>query len=145
MMELRGEGITGEEEIFQKPMFQTFGMFVGMMFGLVMHWAVLFFKLPFPGYPAFDQFRENKGDLKETNTTNYGSITNGKIETDPLIRKENGPEDPPELPTWMYFFLAIPSIFDLGATALCMVGLQYIDVSIYQLLRGSGLSPKLNL
>ena len=71
MMELRGEGITGEEEIFQKPMFQTFGMFVGMMFGLVMHWAVLFFKLPFPGYPAFDQFRENKGcsDGTYTNAT----------------------------------------------------------------------------
>jgi drug/metabolite transporter (DMT)-like permease len=39
----------------------------------------------------------------------------------------------------MYFFLAIPSIFDLAATALCMMGLQYIDASIYQLLRGSGI------
>jgi drug/metabolite transporter (DMT)-like permease len=39
----------------------------------------------------------------------------------------------------MYFFLAIPSIFDLGATALCMMGLRYLDVSIYQLLRGSGI------
>jgi drug/metabolite transporter (DMT)-like permease len=39
----------------------------------------------------------------------------------------------------MYFFLAIPSIFDLSATALCMMGLQYIDASIYQLLRGSGI------
>ena len=39
----------------------------------------------------------------------------------------------------MYFFLAIPSIFDLGATALCMMGLRYLDVSVYQLLRGSGI------
>jgi drug/metabolite transporter (DMT)-like permease len=39
----------------------------------------------------------------------------------------------------MYFFLAIPSIFDLAATALCMMGLRYLDVSIYQLLRGSGI------
>ena len=42
-------------------------------------------------------------------------------------------------PVWMYFFLAIPSIFDLGATALCMMGLRFLDVSIYQLLRGSGI------
>ena len=43
---------TGElnQEIFTKPLFQTFGMFVGMLFGLVMHWAVLAFKVPFPGY-----------------------------------------------------------------------------------------------
>ena len=40
---------------------------------------------------------------------------------------------------WMYFFLAIPAIFDLAATALCMMGLQYLDVSVYQMLRGSGI------
>jgi drug/metabolite transporter (DMT)-like permease len=39
----------------------------------------------------------------------------------------------------MYFFLIIPSLFDLGATALCMMGLRYLDVSIYQMLRGSGI------
>jgi drug/metabolite transporter (DMT)-like permease len=44
-----------------------------------------------------------------------------------------------EIPMWMYFFLAIPAIFDLAATALCMMGLQYLDVSIYQMLRGSGI------
>ncbi|KAK1748421.1 hypothetical protein QTG54_000360 [Skeletonema marinoi] len=44
-----------------------------------------------------------------------------------------------EIPLWMYFFLAIPAIFDLAATALCMMGLQYLDVSIYQMLRGSGI------
>lgn len=38
MMQLHGVGITGEQEQFTKPIFQTFGMFVGMLFGLVMHW-----------------------------------------------------------------------------------------------------------
>ena len=57
MMGLRGPGIDGDDEVFEKPLFQTFGMFVGMMFGLIMHWVVLIFKIPFPGYetePATD-------------------------------------------------------------------------------------------
>jgi len=35
--------------------------------------------------------------------------------------------------------LAIPAVFDIGATALSTIGLLYLDVSIYQLLRGSGI------
>jgi hypothetical protein len=138
MMELRGEGITGEEEVFQKPIFQTFGMFVGMTFGLVMHWTVLFFKIPFPGYPGHDQKKEEKLELTATGATNYGSV---QSEQSPLVKNgagEQASKENQELPTWMYFFLAIPSVFDLAATELCMIGLQYIDVSIYQLLRGSG-------
>lgn len=124
---------------------QTFGMFVGMCFGLVMHWFVLAFKIPFPGY-SHAQTSAGSSSLASNgggNSTNYGAISNEK---DPLIKNSNndsnGNADASEqdrLPTWMYFFLAIPSIFDLGATALCMMGLQYLDVSIYQLLRGSGI------
>jgi len=138
MMELRGEGITGQEEVFQKPIFQTFGMFVGMMFGLVMHQAVTTFKIPFPGYDhdvTNTSADEAKGLASSAQT--YGSIDK---ETDPLVeKKEEEPLNSNKLPVWMYFFLAVPSIFDLMATALCMMGLQYIDVSIYQLLRGSGI------
>jgi drug/metabolite transporter (DMT)-like permease len=43
------------------------------------------------------------------------------------------------IPIKTYFILAIPAIFDLTTTALCMIGLVYLDVSIYQLLRGSGI------
>lgn len=43
------------------------------------------------------------------------------------------------LPIWMYFLLIIPSIFDLMATALCMFGLRDVNVSIYQMLRGSAI------
>lgn len=131
MMELKGEGITGEIEVFSKPIFQTFGMFVGMVFGLVMHFIVLAFKIPFPGY--------NHGPSSESNSDMPAS------ETTVLVAKTGAAADEKEaplsesLPVWMYFFLAIPSIFDLGATVLCMMGLQYIDVSIYQLLRGSGI------
>jgi hypothetical protein len=139
MMELHGEGITGEEEVFQKPIFQTFGMFVGMMFGLVMHWTVLYFKLPFPGYPWFEKSEDEKSELNTAGVSTYGSVESVENEKNSLLKK--GADEQVvvvPLPTWMYFFLAIPSIFDLAATVLCMMGLQYIDVSIYQLLRGSG-------
>lgn len=135
MMELKGEGITGEIEVFRKPIFQTFGMFVGMVFGLIMHFIVIFFKIPFPGYthtPA-----QNAGNDKSAKSQGSGATETDRL----LVAQKADDETPPTqaLPVWMYFFLAIPSVFDLGATALCMMGLQYIDVSIYQLLRGSGI------
>jgi hypothetical protein len=43
------------------------------------------------------------------------------------------------LPLWMYAILIIPSIFDLTATALCMFGLRDVNVSVYQMLRGSAI------
>ena len=45
----------------------------------------------------------------------------------------------PSIPIWMYFLLIIPSLFDLAATALCMLGLLHVEVSIYQMLRGSAI------
>ena len=54
MMQLPGQGITGEMEVFEKPLFQTAGMFVGMLFGLVMHVVVLVAKIPFPGYTVVE-------------------------------------------------------------------------------------------
>lgn len=152
MMELHGEGKTGQDEIFQKPIFQTFGMFVGMLFGLVMHWVVVWYKIPFPGYPtstsADSTYTTTETDIKkiafdsEKSMNTYGSITTEQSED--LLKKNNNEttdvnNESTKLPIWMYFFLAIPSVFDLGATVLCMMGLQYIDVSVYQLLRGSGM------
>jgi len=128
MMGLHGVGTNGEMQLFEKPIFQTFGMFLGMMFALLMHHVVLALKIPFPGYDHGSSSYAPKDDDAE------------KGESTRLLKKtktEN--EGPPETPLWMYYFLAIPALFDLGATALCMMGLRYIPVSIYQLLRGSGI------
>ena len=114
-------------ELFQKPLFQTFGMFVGMLLGLVMHWIVLALKLPFPGY-EFGDSEENDPEKGPTERTALKPKSSDVSKVDST-----------QIPTWMYFFLAIPAIFDLVATALCMMGLQYLDVSIYQMLRGSGI------
>jgi drug/metabolite transporter (DMT)-like permease len=132
MMELKGEGITGDIEVFRKPIFQTFGMFVGMVFGLVMHGFVLFFKIPFPGYNHTTSRGATDSDASPSEKTTL-MAKSGKADEEKVSPTSQS------LPVWMYFFLAIPSIFDLGATVLCMMGLQYIDVSIYQLLRGSGI------
>lgn len=125
MMGLHGVGITGEIEQFEKPIFQTLGMFCGMTFGLVMHFVVLACRIPFPGYD-----HPNGGDKKkETVAVRSGGPA---TEKDSLIQKKGGVTTSDEndmtsstaIPVWMYFFLAIPAIFDLGATALCMMGLQ---------------------
>jgi len=104
------------------------GMFVGMIFGLFLHFAALYFHLPFPGYswPEDDEEEEEgkRGEgaplivQKQTSAVSTADVT---------------------IPTWMYFFLAIPSLFDTISTLLAMMGLRYIDVSIYQMLRGSAI------
>ena len=133
MMSLTGTNGTFEKdgsphmESFQKPLFQTFGMFVGMLLGLVMHWIVLALKLPFPGY----EFGDSEEDDPEKAPTERTAL---KPKSSDVSKADSS-----QIPTWMYFFLAIPAIFDLVATALCMMGLQYLDVSIYQMLRGSGI------
>lgn len=139
MMQITGEGITGETEVFGKPIFQTFGMFVGMLFALLMHWTVLIFHIPFPGYVHTNEAPASQNALTDAaNNSNYGAIA-GK-EGDSLMKtSESQAPLSRDTPVWMYFFLAIPSLFDLIATALCMMGLLYLDVSVYILLRGSGI------
>jgi len=156
MMQLRGVGMTGHDEQFSKPLFQTFGMFVGMCFGMVLHWAVLYFRIPFPGYEWGD---EDEATAEAKNgIAMMSKVENGKAPTSAFYATEKQPlvgstlqnsatpttttsnsNNNKSLPTWMYFFLAIPSLFDTLATLLCMMGLRYIDVSIYQMLRGSGI------
>lgn len=109
-------------------------MFIGMCFGLVMHFAALYFRLPFPGYYWPEDEEEEDDDDVEQNGNNKG-------ERQPLVQKQTSDVSSADvtIPTWMYFFLAIPSLFDTLATLLCMMGLRYVDVSIYQMLRGSGI------
>jgi multidrug transporter EmrE-like cation transporter len=139
MMQIHGINSTGEEQIFGKPIFQTFGMFVGMLFALLMHWLVLILKLPFPGYHHGDEEESRTGDEENGKSKAANNGAAGKKETDTLLQKKESKPLSRNTPLWMYFFLAIPSVFDLVATALCMMGLLYLDVSIYILLRGSGI------
>ena len=118
MMSMSGTNGTvdrhGELEIepFQKPLFQTVGMFVGMVFGLVMHWWCVKFKIPFPGYDhgcPSNNGASKGGGLLPTETTSLVGDNGGAT---------GGVEKPEEIPPSMYVLLAIPAAFDLGATAL---------------------------
>lgn len=122
MLDMEAVGMTGEIEKFSFPLFQTFGMFIGMTAGLLLHFLVLTFKIPFPGY----QHKKNN---------EYTSL-NGK---QTVTTTDNNNDVDEALPLWVYFALIVPSIFDLIATSLCMFGLRYINVSIYQMLRGGAI------
>ena len=50
LLEMESEGMDGVTKKFQKPLFQTLGMFVGMCAALIMHFLVILFRIPFPGY-----------------------------------------------------------------------------------------------
>lgn len=115
LLSMKSHGMTGQVENFSYPLFQTFGMFIGMTAALIMHFIVKYYRIPFPGYV-------HKKDDKW-------------ISMDGSEAKE-----PKVIPLWMYFLLIIPSIFDLVATTLCMYGLRYVNVSIYQMLRGKNVS-----
>lgn len=125
---------------------QTFGMFVAMVLGLPLHWIFVYSHIPFPGY---EQFKKNRDNEKETSSDD---LTSTEEERERLIAAWKSKDDESALesssqsslaattvPIKMYFVLAIPAVFDLATTALCMIGLVYLDVSIYQLLRGSGI------
>lgn len=121
-------GITGEVEPFERPLFQTLAMFVGMLAALVMHFLVRIFKIPFPGY-NHKQTSLSKSGRNKT----YNAIPSEASHDD----DDDGTTE--SLPLWMYFILVIPAMFDLAATALCMFGLLYVNVSAYQMLRGSAI------
>lgn len=106
MLTMKGVGMTGEVENFSFPLFQTFGMFLGMTGALAGHFIIQKFKIPFPGYPGYDP---------ET------------LPVDAVVEP---------IPLWKIAILVIPSVFDLVASALAMFGLRYVNVSIYQMLRG---------
>ena len=83
-----------------------------MCFGLVMHWAALYFKLPFPGYTWGDDDGDG-GDVEN------GTKPPTPTEDQPLVQNQkqsSGLAEYQSIPTWMYFFLAIPSLFDTLAT-----------------------------
>ena len=88
MYGIQGIDTFGEMKHFQKPLMQTFLMFIAMVIALPIHHIFM--------------------------TTKEGHK---------------------RIPLKKYFQLALPALFDLTGTALCMVGLLYVSVSIYQLMR----------
>jgi hypothetical protein len=79
LMDKTGVGITGELEPFEKPLFLTFGMFLGMIVALPIHCAIVAFKIPFPGY----EFKPTawKGGEKSSLLTSTRDSVGGYVRT----------------------------------------------------------------
>jgi hypothetical protein len=137
MMEM--EGMVPHIEPFSKPLFQTFGMFVGMLFGLVMHALVVRYGVPFPGYDHGTNRRVSAMIVTTSSSSSAGAVVGdddaAPNEATSLVIGKNGGnggnggggetsfddydyDDASVIPTSMYFLLAIPAVFDLAATAL---------------------------
>ena len=102
---------------FHKPLFLTFGMFVATLFGLVFHWVVLVFRIPFPGY-EFSVWKDDSPGGRDEQRVLLDAPSSDGIGTHrshndgnvTIVAKRR------KVPTWMYFYLAIPAIFDFAAT-----------------------------
>ncbi len=112
-----GDGNNDEStaKTFQKPLFLTLSMFVAMSFGLLLHWLVVVFRIPFPGYD-FDVSKEEDGihtkeAFEQERLNLVDASLNGGVDSiqDDVNCDRN-------VPMWMYFYLAIPTIFDFAAT-----------------------------
>lgn len=169
LYDLQGVGAyDGEElEYFDKPLIQTMAMFVGMIAGIPMHLVVDYCHVPFPGYEYRNDASHANNNNNETDTPVSFDETTGLVSTGAaafnataLAYGANDEDDESihskestaavevdtssmmgssALPMKTYFILALLSLFDLTATAFCMIGLMYLDVSIYQMLRGSSI------
>ena len=137
---------------FDKPIAQTLAMFLAMVLGVPIHWMVVYLGLPFPGY---DRSRVEPSKAERTNSDSETKSTLQGIDFDRTpktgchkvmkdeemqeLLSQNSEHDDSRIPLGTYFYLIIPAAFDCVATVLCAIGLLYLDVSIYQLLRGSGI------
>ncbi|GKY92965.1 hypothetical protein MPSEU_000265200 [Mayamaea pseudoterrestris] len=124
------DGEDEKTEQFAKPLALTLGMFVSLMLvGLPLHLLVVYMKIPFPGYIHI---------RRSGNAIVVEAPSDDGDETTPLIIPRDG-GDLNSVPSWMYLYLGMPGLFDLLATALAMIGLMYVNVSAYQLLRATGI------
>lgn len=110
--------------LFDKPLFLTFAMFAGTLLVLPMHWVVMYFKVDFPGY-KFDNNDEEEG------------YDDNKVEGSPQQHHDEEAARKYKIPMKVYFILAIPALCDLVATAMFLIGMQYLNISAQQTLCGS--------
>ena len=96
LLSMKSVGASGEVEDFENPLFQTWGMFIGMCMALPVHMLHAWCTRPRKGYAS--------------------------------IQTAEGGAAKPAVTAHTLLVLALPSLFDLAATALCMFGLVFIPV-----------------
>ena len=119
----KSSGDDNDEEVsFQKPLTLTFAMFTSMLIGLFMHWIILVFHFPFPGYEFnkddvkfgakvgnTDQESKREGLLKYLVESSSNFDDNDAAVPSMSVKEKN------RVPTGMYFTMAV---LDVASTAL---------------------------
>lgn len=126
--------ITGAAVPYEKPIFLTFIMFLGMFFALPLYLYLNRSSKSTPSKETDGSNAEKKSLLDSGNNNGY----NGDVEQG----EDDGEEPKQEEPfnVWSFKLMAIlmiPSAFDMLGTILSTIGLLYVSVSLYQLSRCS--------
>lgn len=117
-------GVSDVVHTFDKPFFQSVSMFFAMMFSLLVDLVL----------GKIKQRKSSKTESTQEYTEKTSLITdpNGSIQDLSKI-EENGEPKKHKNP----IIIGIPAVFDLVASTMMSFGLIYINVSIFQMLRGS--------
>ena len=121
---------------FDKPFFQSTAMFFAMMFSLLVDF--IFGKIKQRKNPknnAKQESAESAAKKEETENTPLITDSNGSIQD--LSKIEGVEQQPQHKKHKNPIVIAVPAIFDLVASTMMSFGLIYINVSIFQMLRGS--------
>lgn len=127
--------ITGANIPFEKPIFMTFIMFLGMFFALPLYLYL--------NRNVSKQLKEDDGSNAEKQSLlsndSPKTYTHGQLQP-PAVAEEDEETLKKEEPFNIWSFkllmiLMIPSIFDMLGTILSTIGLLYVSVSLYQLSR----------
>jgi len=149
--EVKGLNLDGKLVPFHKPWFCVLVMFIGMSGCLAIYVA------PLAWEAACGKRRRINPPPSRRSTSDNGAPDLGpagdSAYLESLLAKDNGgggggddadepPLDPPSCncsQVTQMLMIAIPTAFDLIATVLMSIGLLYVTVSIYQMMRGAEL------
>ena len=106
LLDMESVGMDGVTKKFEKPLFQTLGMFVGMCAALILHAGVRIFKIPFPGY-VHAKKSSGKGRSKRVGYAAVGEVGDDDDEDD-------DDEGPQAIPVWMVSADRVALLFCFG-------------------------------
>lgn len=112
LFQFEGEGLNHIRHHFEKPLFQSTMMFVGMALCMFVYWSTK------PRSHSSSHTDENKPLLPLNG--NSPSATSVKA-TDPRV----------------YYVVAVPALCDFLATYMMTIGLLWVSASVFQMIRGS--------
>lgn len=117
-------GVLGTVHTFDKPFFQSMSMFFAMIFSLLVDFI-------------FGKIKARRDASKEKENTEYTEKSSLIPDTNKSIQDYDSVNANEHKKHKNPIIIGIPAVFDLVASTMMSFGLIYINVSIFQMLRGS--------